>query len=543
MNPSKDDNNYSFADKVFIYIDDSEPDSKTWESGGICQDQKNDFRNRSDLLKNEKPRKLDGEVMGVLRNELLNKLVYCNEETYESLYGMNGLDPRKTTFQEIRDYAIIELEYQETTIEGASRLWKKFETHPIYRIDLQHPSPQQFNEYFSACKKFGVVDRSGNLVPATKIALVNRKKAWYVLLSVFGLEDIFPKPKKIRNIPDTTRNKAIPTPETVYEMLHYPYVKNRDLNRYIQYLFFFGFFIGLAPEKEWIIKDYTDITIDDLGNRTIECERTKTTQLRVLKLEETIATSPVHKSIINYLKYTRPKFAKDSELALFPNPKTGYRWNESGLRGYLSRYGKIVYPKFYPYLMRHWCGTARFIEWEKSGSAYEKVNYWLGHKKKNQTKTYVDFAHLFNDNNGSWLSRALKRNSFGGLHESRLNAQQTKKEAIVEQNPSRRSNGSAGVRQLFSCNFAQHILKNGVCCAKAINISLNLFLFSFYRLFVNYFLSLFFQRTTADSPQYKNYGFNKTSISTSFPEGIRVFSANTFGRTLRITKGWEDATR
>ena len=54
----------------------------------------------------------------------------------------------------------------------------------------------------------------------------------------------------------------------------------------------------------------------------------------------------------------------------------------------------------------------------KARSVYEKVNFWLGHKKHSQTKTYIDFAQIFNDDNGSWLSRALKQCSIGGLHVS-----------------------------------------------------------------------------------------------------------------------------
>ena len=93
----------------------------------------------------------------------------------------------------------------------------------------------------------------------------------------------------------------------------------------------------------------------------------------------------------------------------------------------------MVYKPFFPYLMWHWCGTARMIEWGNQEKAYSKVNYWLGHKEFNQTKTYVEFGQLFNDNNGSWMSRALKRGSIGGLHVSPSIAQQVPKKGLVEQ--------------------------------------------------------------------------------------------------------------
>ena len=79
-----------------------------------------------------------------------------------------------------------------------------------------------------------------------------------------------------------------------------------------------------------------------------------------------------------------------------------------------------VYPTFYPYLMRHWCATARLIEWEKiqHKEALSRVSYWLGHDQLDQTKEYINLVNLFDENNGSWLSRALKRYSIGGLHGS-----------------------------------------------------------------------------------------------------------------------------
>ena len=71
------------------------------------------------------------------------------------------------------------------------------------------------------------------------------------------------------------------------------------------------------------------------------------------------------------------------------------------------------------------------LEGRKTGSAYEKVNFWLGHKKHSQTKTYIDFAQIFNDDNGSWLSHALKQCSIGGLHVSPETQQTPKNDFTV----------------------------------------------------------------------------------------------------------------
>jgi hypothetical protein len=191
----------------------------------------------------------------------------------------------------------------------------------------------------------------------------------------------------------------------------------------------------MAPEKEFIILNITDLIIDKYGNNTIRITRPKVgNKSRILRLEKTIACSPVHKSVLNYLKFVRPKYADPAEKALFVDPRTGLRWkDEDILRRFLTKYGKMVYSVFFPYIMRHWCGTARMIEWKKTDTALAKVNYWLGHTKLDQTKKYVDFAYLFHDNDGSWLSRALKRGSRGGLHED-YDVHQIEKQDIIEQN-------------------------------------------------------------------------------------------------------------
>ena len=184
-----------------------------------------------------------------------------------------------------------------------------------------------------------------------------------------------------------------------------------------------------------------DLVFDANGKCTIKATRPKVNNnTRVLPIETAIATSPVHKSLKNYVSKVRPKFAAKGENALFVNPYTGRRWTESDLRRFLTRYGQMVYPTFYPYLMRHWCATARLIEWEKiqHKEALSRVCYWLGHEQFDQTKEYISLVNLFDDNIGSWLSRALKRFSVGGLHGCPDIAQQMEKYALVKQKSSKK---------------------------------------------------------------------------------------------------------
>ena len=369
-----------------------------------------------------------------------------NEDFFDE---SNILDPKETTFEDLREHALVVQELAEETVNSAFRLWRKMDEHPISPVNFRHPTPKSFANYMNAVKKFGDYDRyRTKLVPVGKLGLVNRRKAWNICTAAWGVDGIWPK-YKIKKIPDRTRDLKIPTPETVHAMLTHKYVKDRDFNRMIQYHFFFGFMIGMAPEKEFVIMNLDDVTIDEHGNNLMRITRPKVnSNTRILKLEPTIATSKVHKSVKNYLDYTRPKFAEEGEEAFFINPRSGRRWTSKSLREFLSKHGKIVYEPFFPYLMRHWCGTARMIEWGSKDKAFSMVNYWLGHKELDQTKTYVEFSHLFHDDNGSWLSRALKHGSRGGLHGSDEMLEmfnKSKKRALLNNSSPVEFSGSAGI--------------------------------------------------------------------------------------------------
>ena len=73
--------------------------------------------------------------------------------------------------------------------------------------------------------------------------------------------------------------------------------------------------------------------------------------------------------------------------------------------------------------MRHWCATARCIEWKKDNTVLYRVKDWMGHKKTDQALKYIQLASLYNSNSGSWLGRALKRRRTkigGGKHDQKI---------------------------------------------------------------------------------------------------------------------------
>jgi hypothetical protein len=388
-----------------------------------------------------------------LNNFFVNQPIF--NPLYKQRYGI--LDPIDITFEKIENHAEVHQNKDfDGTVKKLMNYLEKMKSHPIYPIDFNKPDWEQYFRYMDHIKKHGDYSKFGKLRTVGIHGLLNRDEAWLMYLKSIGYDRFYPRYKERINkkhIPDNSLDKPIPMPVIVHEMLRYEYVDKkefdryyktlkkkgilrRDLNRYIQYLFFIGFFIGIAPEKEWVILNLDDI-IDNGEKYSIRVTRPKVgNKKRILPLEKIISKSPVHKSMLNYLSKLRPKFADKNEKALLIDPRTGQRWKIDDLRRVLTRYGKRVYPQFYPYLMRHWCGTARMIEWDKKGGAFDHVNYWMGHSDPKDTKIYCQLARLWEDDNGSWLSRALKRNWFGGLDDSKDNAQLSQYRGPVVQNNS-----------------------------------------------------------------------------------------------------------
>ena len=341
----------------------------------------------------------DVEEMVNLAHEL-EKRVY---------YPPYTLDPKLAAFDVIKNHAITRQGIKESTADKYLGLAKLMETHPVFPVNFRKPHWTNFFQYMDHIKM---------TENATPNALKNRRKAWGMFCKAWGTYNEWPT-YKLPHIPDRTKNIVLPTPETVKKLLQHRYTTDKYLNRLIQYHFFTGFMIGLRPEKEMVILNLEDLHLDEKDNYTVRIvEPKKNGDTRVLRLENNIAISKTRKSMKNYVDTIRPKFADPNEKALLVNPETGKRWTENDLRfKLLYRYGKQVWPRYWPYVMRHWCATARSIEWKKDNTVLYRVKYWMGHVKLDQTLRYLDLSKLYDQGKGSWLSRALKQHKHvGGMY-------------------------------------------------------------------------------------------------------------------------------
>ena len=343
------------------------------------------------------------------------------------------INPTTTTFKDLENHMRTNQDLEPETIKSTMRILKKMEEHPIAPIDFKYPTPQGYTDYMKACVIHGDYNRSRiKLVKVSKIALNNRRKAWMRCLVAWGVDKLWPVPK-IRKIPNRMKPIHVLQPEDIWMLTHYKYEKNRDLNRYIQYLFWFGAITGFAPEKEWIVLDLSQTRFDSSGRFHIDGVRPKVNyNTRSIVFDKIYSMSNNTMNFFDLLKL-RNKFANKNEKALLVNPLTGKRFTEKQLYKLLRNYGTLVIPTFYPYILRHFCATSRMIEHGKDEYALTRVCKWLGHDNIKRTKKYLDLALMFDDENGNWISRAFKRPNIGRLHDCQ-NVQQTTKKLFAVQN-------------------------------------------------------------------------------------------------------------
>jgi hypothetical protein len=135
--------------------------------------------------------------------------------------------------------------------------------------------------------------------------------------------------------------RILPLPEVVNKRYNYKYSKDRYEKKLYQYLFYYGFLVGVRTPSEILELKTTDVYFEDFGRSyLIITEPKKYKSKRVVVPRSTIMTSRRHKSLKNYIDCWRPKVENQhSGDTLFLRPD-GTPFNESYLRRKLSHHGK-----------------------------------------------------------------------------------------------------------------------------------------------------------------------------------------------------------
>jgi len=235
-------------------------------------------------------------------------------------------------------------------------------------------------------------------------ALQNDLKAVKTLGSWFEIPDgIWPKAPAP---PDEDRD--LPSPEQVYDLLHTQYEPNasRDpANALIVYLIVWAFGIGARIPSEAYAARVQDVDLE--AGTVLIREPKKGDRTRRLYIEpEWLCTGRTRLSLANWLTW-RDKMNPTTD-ALFPRPD-GSAWpSKKALNQHLKRRVKEHHGWFNGRLGRHWCATARLIEWDGD---YGRAAEWLGHEKQDRVRNVYGRAHRVwkQTYGGDWLERAWQR--------------------------------------------------------------------------------------------------------------------------------------
>ena len=238
-------------------------------------------------------------------------------------------------------------------------------------------------------------------------------------------------------------------PDAVHQYFIFDgYDNDREINRYFQYIFYFGFITGVrSPSELWMMKLSFLYDLERPYIRVVEKKKHNST--RSLYLEPVVLTAKTRKSFKNFVDNIRPKFeTSQSGDALFISPYTGrpYTWKTFGKM--LRQMGKKVDPIFYPYCMRHWCAIARIIQkWEERHPDPTRwVKEFLGHDSTKTTEQrYLQHAEeYYKRYHYDWIKRVLKFPK-KGKGENPLKSKQGPKTSVSNGNPPRSEYGPAEI--------------------------------------------------------------------------------------------------
>ena len=309
------------------------------------------------------------------------------------------LDPKNATFKDVAIHANLRQRLKKSTIEKNLRYARFMQRHEI-PIDFSNPDYTQFIRH---------MDYREKVEEATPEALKHEWRTMKVFLRAYKINDWSYRPPPCPK----PAMRILPFPEVVNKFFNYKYSKNLYETRLYQYLFFFGFLVGIRPPSEFLELKLKDVYFEDHGRSyLIITEPKKYKSKRVVVPERAIMISGTHKSLKNYIDHWRPKVENEkSGDALFLRPD-GRPFNETYLRRKLSENGKKVWPYFRPYDMRHWCAVARLIGTKVESRYFDtyQVRNWLGHEKPGTTEDYIRYAEqYYRQFPKDWISHALRK--------------------------------------------------------------------------------------------------------------------------------------
>lgn len=342
-----------------------------------------------------------GKDMVNLQSELINP--YGQNPFCIDLKQCTGIDD---LCNKIKIYAETRTRLKSSTIKRCIRNLRAMSNHEksIIPIDFLNPSYPQYiyhmnwyrNEKYDpkTHKNFyGLKQKKQAFELYLTACSINKKYFEYMLPS-------YPKDKPIE----------FPNPDIAFEITRHKYFKDEDENRLYQFIHLYNFIVGPRTESEDVVLT-TDMI--DWDNCSITYPQEKLGwELRRVFLPEAFMLGKTRNSLKNYVDHLLPKFqVQHSKDFLFLSPKTGRPFTKDYLRKQLKKTACTIYPKFYPYMARHFCATGYLITKyiEKYPDPIMATKNFMCHNSRKNTERYTSLAEeYYKKYPYNWFKRLLK---------------------------------------------------------------------------------------------------------------------------------------
>ena len=386
----------------------------------------------------------------------------------------------------IRKYAETQTDLKSTTIEKRiKKIELMADKKQAFPIDFLNPSVEQFN-YHMTWYRENIFDENTGV---NYYGLRERKNAFYLYLEACGISEKF-FPYRLPRHPEF-KPIEFPSPDIAYKLTAHEYYKNKELNWFWQFAHLYNLIVGPRAPSEMAIMQIKWI---DWDSCTIKFPQPKLRgKIRKIMLPEVFIKGKTRKSLKNFIDYHRSKLPNaDKTDYLFISPWTGKPyWAENdrklaitksaNLGKCLNQTGKVIYPRFYPYMGRHFCATGILIKKyvEKHHDPVKSTMHFMGHSKITTTQRYTSLSEeYFEKYPYNWFRRILKgREKCRGKYAEK--PKQAKKTFVSYGNPSRNQYSPAQGLYLIT-EVISNETKHGFKRFGFLSNSLKSFFFSFF---------------------------------------------------------------
>jgi len=367
------------------------------------------------------------------------------------------------TFEDITTHAKIRQRLGNNTIKKNLRYARFMETYNPYPVNLIEPSFENFMQHMDYREQTG----------ATESALRHEWDSMKMFLKAYGMSLWNYKPPR-RNEP---RLRMLPFPELVHKFFHHEFSTDKYENAFYRTLFKIGFLVGCRPPSELSAFKTSDIHI----NSDLTGGITVTEVKKRNKPHPILPNKQINKIFINYIDHWRPKVENqysDDKLFLW---KSGKPVTTRLLGHKLSEKGKMFYPSYRNYDMRHWCAIARLIETKVENGKFDELDVcdWLGHDDVSTTMAYIKYAkRYYAQKPFNWMKRVLKFYKNKNIEkQNSLNQENTEKPWFRVELTDKGTYGGTGIYICLQKGFSS--VKSRFSLYRYSNLLLKLF-FSFF---------------------------------------------------------------